>query len=226
MVRGWLLPTFGGSATAALSREVVFLYVSPSKRVLGVLVMERLGQGYAGAAAPAVRTEAARAIDTSRTVAEPGVPGALAKGTPSCSVVPAATWEQLRREAGRQPCEGSTAGAPCDVRQQRQGVADGAEGVASVSTQSAKEDTHSQAAKEDTHGRAAHQEPLCGVRGVWVAPPTRRKGLASRMLGAARRHMVHGFVVPRSRLAFSQLSDDGRAWAEAYMGGNAIVQSY
>jgi predicted GNAT family acetyltransferase len=35
----------------------------------------------------------------------------------------------------------------------------------------------------------------CGVRGVWVHPGHRRRGIASTLLSAARHGLVSGYVV-------------------------------
>ena len=37
-----------------------------------------------------------------------------------------------------------------------------------------------------------------------------------------RCHMIHGFVVPRNRIGFTQLSNDGEAFAASYSQGEMI----
>ena len=43
------------------------------------------------------------------------------------------------------------------------------------------------------------------------------------LVASRRCHMIHGFVVPRSRLAFSQLSVDGEAFAKKYINDKVTV---
>ncbi|CAD7697768.1 unnamed protein product [Ostreobium quekettii] len=58
----------------------------------------------------------------------------------------------------------------------------------------------------------------CGVRAMWVCLRHRRRGVASRQLDAVRGHALFGYVVPRRELAFTQLTEEGRRLAEAYLG--------
>jgi hypothetical protein len=61
-------------------------------------------------------------------------------------------------------------------------------------------------------GEAPAPQParaVLGVRQVWVAPDSRRAGVASHLVEQACRHAVYGVVVPRSRVAFSQPTCEG-----------------
>lgn len=57
----------------------------------------------------------------------------------------------------------------------------------------------------------------CGVRFVWVSSEHRRRGLATRLLDMARSHLVHGYVVPRCEMAFSQPTEEGVRLAQCYV---------
>ncbi|KAG2433768.1 hypothetical protein HXX76_008129 [Chlamydomonas incerta] len=62
--------------------------------------------------------------------------------------------------------------------------------------------TGSAAASAPAAAGAAARAVL-GVRGVWVEPGCRRRGIARRMLDAARACMVPGFLAARAEVAFS-----------------------
>lgn len=62
-----------------------------------------------------------------------------------------------------------------------------------------------------------------GVKQVWVGQGSRRRGLAKRMVEVARAKFYYGFVVPREQLAFSQLSTQGYAFAQAYTAGQRLL---
>ncbi|GBF89069.1 N-acetyltransferase [Raphidocelis subcapitata] len=57
-----------------------------------------------------------------------------------------------------------------------------------------------------------------GVRMVWVSAEHRRRGVASRLLDAARSNMVQCYVAPRAQAAFTQPTEAGAALAAAYVG--------
>jgi len=56
-----------------------------------------------------------------------------------------------------------------------------------------------------------------GVDKIWVRQSHRRRGLATALLDAARRHFFFSFEVPVARLAVSQPTADGRALFTAYL---------
>ena len=57
----------------------------------------------------------------------------------------------------------------------------------------------------------------CGIRMIWVGLRHRRKGIASALLDAVRRHFLLGYTVPHCEVAFSQMTEDGLRFAEAYV---------
>ncbi|KAI8476114.1 MAG: ESCO1/2 acetyl-transferase-domain-containing protein [Monoraphidium minutum] len=57
-----------------------------------------------------------------------------------------------------------------------------------------------------------------GVRMVWVSAEQRRKGVASRLLDAARANLVQCYVAPRAQVAFTHPTEAGAALAAAYVG--------
>lgn len=66
-------------------------------------------------------------------------------------------------------------------------------------------------------GAAWHHADM-GVSQVWVHPDFRRRGVASRLLDTARKHLVYGCTVPTERVAFSQPTEAGWAFAARYTG--------
>lgn len=67
-------------------------------------------------------------------------------------------------------------------------------------------------------------EATLGVKQVWVSKNSRRKGIARLMLEVARARFYYGFVVPRAKVAFSQLSNAGYSFARSYTeGGGALL---
>jgi hypothetical protein len=57
-----------------------------------------------------------------------------------------------------------------------------------------------------------------GVRMAWVSAEHRRRGVASKLLDAARSNMVPCYVAPRAQVAFTQPTEAGAALAAAYVG--------
>lgn len=60
-------------------------------------------------------------------------------------------------------------------------------------------------------------EAAIGIKQVWVSQNMRRQGIGKRMLEVARARFFYGFVVPRGKVAFSQLSTAGYSFARAYV---------
>jgi len=58
-----------------------------------------------------------------------------------------------------------------------------------------------------------------GINRVWTHSSLRRKGLATYMLDYVRQQMVDGGVLKRSRIAFSEPTEDGISLAINYLGG-------
>ncbi|KHN85291.1 N-acetyltransferase ESCO2 [Toxocara canis] len=57
---------------------------------------------------------------------------------------------------------------------------------------------------------------LMGVNRVWVHPCVRRKGIAFRLVERARAHFLGYGILPRERVAFSEPTIDGLAFASKY----------
>lgn len=75
----------------------------------------------------------------------------------------------------------------------------------------------------DASGAAVHA-PMA-VRLIWVSAEHRRQGIASRLLDAAREHVVAGHVLQRRQLAFVQPTDAGCSLARAYTGSTRFLIS-
>ncbi|EFJ32108.1 hypothetical protein SELMODRAFT_4751, partial [Selaginella moellendorffii] len=57
----------------------------------------------------------------------------------------------------------------------------------------------------------------CGIRGLWVMHSFRRKGIASRLLDTIRDDFAFGSQIKLDKLAFSQPTGDGIAFASSYL---------
>ncbi|KAJ2383197.1 hypothetical protein GGI05_005391 [Coemansia sp. RSA 2603] len=58
----------------------------------------------------------------------------------------------------------------------------------------------------------------CGISRIWVAPGARRSGVASRLMDAVCAHFVYGCRLSLDKLAFTQPTADGRAFAARLFG--------
>jgi len=58
-----------------------------------------------------------------------------------------------------------------------------------------------------------------GVRLLWVHPAHRRRKVASDLIGVARKTFAYGSEFAFSRVAFSQPTSDGLAFARSYIDG-------
>lgn len=86
------------------------------------------------------------------------------------------------------------------------------------------------------HGEAGRQlvcyeaqerrEASMGVVQMWVDGEWRRRGVATALLESGRERLFFGHVVPRARMAFSQLSSMGYACASRYMQGSGQLLVY
>uniref|UniRef100_A0A061RLN9 N-acetyltransferase n=1 Tax=Tetraselmis sp. GSL018 TaxID=582737 RepID=A0A061RLN9_9CHLO len=63
---------------------------------------------------------------------------------------------------------------------------------------------------------ARGRPPACTIRLVWVAPRARRRGIATRLVDAARCQCLVGYIVPREEVEFPYVTDDGLAFASSY----------
>ncbi|MCJ1308711.1 N-acetyltransferase O1 (Establishment of cohesion protein 1) [Agyrium rufum] len=59
---------------------------------------------------------------------------------------------------------------------------------------------------------------LLGISRIWVSKSSRQKGMASRLLDAARGSFFYGIQVPKEMVAFSQPSESGTYLAEGWFG--------
>ena len=66
----------------------------------------------------------------------------------------------------------------------------------------------------DESGAKVHA-PI-SVRLIWVSAEHRRRGIASKLLDAAREHVLQGHVLDRRQLAFEQPTDAGCSLARAF----------
>jgi N-acetyltransferase len=70
---------------------------------------------------------------------------------------------------------------------------------------------------------AAPRRAACGVRVVWTVAEARRRGVASRLLDAARAQVTRGCVAPRGEVAFAQPTAAGAALARTYTGASDFL---
>ncbi|GAX09391.1 N-acetyltransferase [Fistulifera solaris] len=67
------------------------------------------------------------------------------------------------------------------------------------------------------------REAVMGVFLLWVHSKFRRKGFASCLVTAARKHRVFGMVVPVQKTAFSSPTQSGLEFAKQYANGPVLV---
>ncbi|XP_076440519.1 uncharacterized protein LOC143279996 isoform X2 [Babylonia areolata] len=66
-----------------------------------------------------------------------------------------------------------------------------------------------------------------GIGRLWVYGPSRKHGVASRLLDCVRQWFEYGFMIHKSQLAFSDPTPDGRMFAAKYTGtDNFLVYKY
>ena len=87
--------------------------------------------------------------------------------------------------------------------------------VAAATTAGAESSSTSVPRVEDSCG--VSHVPFA-VRLIWVSAEDRRQGLATRLLDAARKHLVPGTVLSYQQLAFVQPTEIGCSFARAYTG--------
>ena len=56
-----------------------------------------------------------------------------------------------------------------------------------------------------------------GVRLVWVASGCRHKGFATELVEEGRKRTIYGPIIPKAKVAFSQPTTEGLAFARAYV---------
>ena len=179
-------------------RGEVYVYVDGASRALvGCIVVERIDRASRGdgkAESDAERCAAAYASPSaaSPAAAAAATPAAATLHEPTCMFRYCAADGALRCSCARR----------------------GAAAAASGGTSSA---ARSALAEAQLRTRAT-----LGVRRIWVHPTYRRRGVASRLLSAVSRDFVHGHSVARSAIAFTEPTADGRAFARAFCGSNAV----
>ena len=57
---------------------------------------------------------------------------------------------------------------------------------------------------------------LLGVHQIWVHKSHRQRGIASKLVTAARDHLIFGMMVPLELVAFSSPTDEGLVFAKGY----------
>ena len=61
---------------------------------------------------------------------------------------------------------------------------------------------------------------LLGVHQIWVHKSHRHRGIASKLVTAARDHLIFGMMVPLELVAFSSPTDEGLRFAKSYVGSD------
>mmetsp|Transcript_27810 Transcript_27810/g.50251 ORF Transcript_27810/g.50251 Transcript_27810/m.50251 type:complete len:527 (-) Transcript_27810:69-1649(-) len=59
---------------------------------------------------------------------------------------------------------------------------------------------------------------LLGIHQIWVHNSHRSRGIASKLVTAARDHLIFGMMVPLELVAFSSPTDEGLRFAKSYIG--------
>ena len=62
-----------------------------------------------------------------------------------------------------------------------------------------------------------------GIRLIWVREGFRHIGIASRLIDTARRYFQYGSIIQLNKIAFSQPTNDGLAFALKYTKNNQII---
>ena len=61
---------------------------------------------------------------------------------------------------------------------------------------------------------------LLGVHQIWVHKSHRHRGIASKLVTAARDHLIFGMMVPLELVAFRSPTDEGLRFAKSYVGSD------
>lgn len=67
------------------------------------------------------------------------------------------------------------------------------------------------------------EEAECGVTRLWTHPQYRRKRVASRLLDALRTHFIVGRIIHRTKVAFTDPTNNGAEFAKFYTGRNDFL---
>mmetsp|Transcript_15808 Transcript_15808/g.64576 ORF Transcript_15808/g.64576 Transcript_15808/m.64576 type:complete len:188 (-) Transcript_15808:1456-2019(-) len=81
------------------------------------------------------------------------------------------------------------------------------------------------AADEENLDENRVQRALLGVQMIWVRKAFRRDHIATKLIDAARGHLIYGAVIPKSMVAFTPLTSSGAAFARKYVreSGNLLL---
>lgn len=63
----------------------------------------------------------------------------------------------------------------------------------------------------------------CGISRIWVAPPFRRIGVASKLILAVRIHYIRGYNIFPDEIAFSSPTEMGSSFAKKVCGTEQIL---
>ena len=197
------------------------LYVTPAKRIKACVLVESISQAYplqpslpaaplqqlgsAGSGAGGSPWRGAATAGGGSPTGTPGVPGDCSAGAES-------------GDAAQPPI--SKADGPAVPEVQRSALPGACEQPLPPAGRAAAASADRPALLVD---RTAPVRAVCGVRLMWVSLEARRQGLATRLLDCARAHFVPGYVVPRNLLAFTQPTQQGQAFAEAYTGTRRLL---
>lgn len=69
------------------------------------------------------------------------------------------------------------------------------------------------------------REFTVGINLMWVDAPSRRQGIARKLVDAARAS-VYGTIISRDHVAFSQPTADGLTFARSYVAPKSLVWAY
>jgi len=64
---------------------------------------------------------------------------------------------------------------------------------------------------------------LCGISRIWVFSQNRRQNIATRLVDAIRHHFIYGCIIEKHKLAFSDPTPNGRAFAISYVGKDNVL---
>lgn len=70
--------------------------------------------------------------------------------------------------------------------------------------------------QNNNNSHSERSEAVMGIFQLWVHAKFRRKGFGSRLVTAAREHLVFGMVVPVHKTAFSSPTKLGMGFAQRY----------
>ena len=204
----------------------VLLYVSAAKRIQGFVAAEAIKEAWEvvpslpPAAAAGMRSCGSAALATSgggqgaaggaAAAAAAAAAGTLAAtpGGPALSVT-LSSGAAAAATAGECNSGGRGSDAPEQQQQQQPVPPPPAAAAAAAATAGGGSSPTGGGRPTLALDRQRRARAACGVRLMWVSVEVRRRGLASRLLDAARCHFVTGYVLPRHELAFRWV---GRAW--------------